>query len=291
MITQFLNRFNLNNALFQFGVFITLFALLACADAGDVAPRAFGGLILIMVLAILTSQFIQRYAPLMGFQTINLYISFVLVFLLIHPTQSYIWLVLACAVVVGQKYLLRPAIRLFNPTAFSLFTTYLVSKVAHSFGLSKPLLISWWGTDMNQSGFTSSEVLGVAIPSALLFGCIYFVLKFRKGLLAGTFFMTFMACVVLTDLSIHFSSTESLAFIMDSLFNSIAFLTCIMLCEPKTSPAFTKHQALIGMCGGLMLFMFTRTSWSSFVLADPLITTLLLVNIATYLFKKYGILK
>ncbi len=291
MITQLLQRFNLKSTLVQCAILLSIFALLACLDLGSFALQGYTGFMLMILMTVGVSHIVQTHAPLIGFQTVNLYISYMLLFLLIHPIHSSLWLIFAGLVLIAQKYLLRPAIRIFNPTAFALLITYLASTITHALGWTDTLLISWWGTDMIQSEIFTTGLLRIIIPSLLLIGCVYFVMSFHKVLLASTFFMTFTAGVLMHDLSTTFSSTASLTFITASFFNAIAFMTCIMICEPKTSPAFTKHQALIGVLGGGLLYLLTRTPASTFAIADPLITTILLVNLITYPLKKYGILK
>lgn len=291
MITQILKRFNLQSTLTQCSLFLTLLALLASIDAGSVAIRAFGILGLVLMCVYTASYCIKTYKPLIGFQTINLYISCIIVFLLIHPTQSPLWVVFTISFLVLFKYILRTPIRIFNPAALSLMATYLISIPLHSLGLSETLFVSWWGADLSQSFLSSSIFIHIATSLLLLCWSLYFVLKFRKGLLAGTFFMTSMALVTFHELLTEQSSSESFAFIMSSLFSSIAFMTCIMICEPKTAPTLTKHQALIGTFGGIVLFALTRTSWDIISIGDPFISTILIMNIATYPLKKYGILK
>lgn len=290
MVAQLLRRFNFHNTLTQFAVFMTLLAGLAILDAGDSALRSASMFIIGTATVIVCSHIIQSFRPIVGFQTVNLYITSVICFLLIHPTQPTQWLILTICIAAALKYIIHPPIRLINPAAAAISATYLISKLFSGFAGKSVLFVSWWGTDFTHS-FLQAPLIHIFIAGVSLLGCLYFVISFRKTLLAGTFFMTFMALITLAELSQNFTTAESLLFIQEAFFGSIAFFTCIMVCEPKTSPQLPKHQLIIGVLGGILAYVLTRTSFEHFSFADPFITTLLLMNLATYPLKKYGILK
>ncbi len=270
---------------------MSLLAGLAIADAGTgITLRASSMFIVGTATMLVCSHLIQTYRPIQGFQTINFYITSTICFLLIHPTQSFVWLALSIIIAGLLKYIIHPPIRLINPAVGALILTYLLSVLSERMFNTEKLFVSWWGTDLTQSS-TSYPLVNILIAGLLLLGCLYFVLSFRKTLLAGTFFMTTMMWVTYLELSQSFTATQSLLFIQESFFSSFAFLTCIMVCEPKTSPQLPKHQFLIGALGGTLAILLTRTSLTSLSLADPFTTTLLIMNLATYPLKKYGILK
>lgn len=291
MIAQLARRYNLQNTLYQCALLITIIAVFAILDAGQAQTiRAASMYIVGTATMLVCSHIIQTYKPIQGFQTINFYITSTICFLLIHPTQSSMWLVLAVICAGLLKYIIHPPIRLINPAVGGVTASYILSKLSAIIFENDALFVSWWGTDLHQS-FTPYPLVNILMAGLLLLSCLYFVLSFRKTLLAGTFFMTSMMWVMYLELSQTFTSSQSLLFIQESFFSSFAFLTCVMVCEPKTSPQLPKHQFLIGVLGGTVAILLTRTFLTSLTLADPFTTTLIVMNLATYPLKKYGILK
>jgi hypothetical protein len=209
--------------------------------------------------------------------------------MLIHPTTPIIFPILALVVLATEKILRTKGQPIFNPAALSIFITYWISVLFQSVGLvSESILISWWGVDMYQEFLSGIPFVNFLVPAALLFGVIYYSSLYKKSMLTGMFFMTVMGLVFFTNLSNTHSSDQTIAFLFASLFNAFAFMTFVMIPEPKSSASFVKQQAVVGVAGGLLFYFLTFMNTN---IPNSFIMTVLGMNLLTYGLKRTKLLQ
>ncbi len=281
---------NFKNPLFRFFLFLSFFSFVATADV--IVPTVSSAekikyfmTFLVTITGGAAVYYIVRY----GFrQTMsnpaNFFVSVWIIYLLIHPTSSIWYFVTAVAAVAIGKYIgRRNNLPIFNPAAFGLFLTYVVTYAASLFVPSvEPLLISWWGADMFQNITSNIPLLNIAVPLVFLFSFVYFANAFRKVPYSGTFFGVFLALTFIYS-AITGSFDQAVNVTGAMVFNATAFCAFVMLAEPKTSPVFLKEHIGIGVAAAVTLFIFNNIlpSWP----IDPLLNTVLIANVFVLLSK------
>lgn len=272
--------FNLKNSLTRFFVFLTFFAGIATFDAYTSEPAVITQLIVLMCLALLAIYWLRAKQKITVLNPLNFLISTLIIHLLIHPTTTFIYPISALFVLTLSKMAKRNGQPIFNPTVLALITTYYVSLLFHKVGLVQDtLLISWWGADMSQAFLDTLPAAQIIVSTFFLVGFIYCALQYRKHILMGMFFMMVMGCVYFANMYVTHTPVATLEFLLASLFNSFAFMTCVMISEPKTSPSFMKQQALVGIVGGLLFYLTTFTFTAT---PNGFLLTILGMNLLTY---------
>lgn len=88
-----------------------------------------------------------------------------------------------------------------------------------------------------------------------------------------------------TNLKYHASSSETIDFILASFFNSFAFLTLVMLPEPKTSPVFTKQQVVVAVLTGMYFYYAALRGVPIIGTENAMVETVIFTNLLTLFFK------
>lgn len=289
MFTDILKYINWKNSLFRFCVFLAFFMTAAFLDlvlpTKNISEK--NDYLLKMVVTFTTGigiYYIVRYGfGIIQSNPLNSFVSTAIVFLLIHPTNSIWYFILAVVAIAMGKLLVRKNnMPVLNPAAFSLFLTYLVSMVANSLNGADTLLISWWGADMFQNITSTIPVLNILIPLVFLFGFVYFAHAFKKLPYSGSFFVVYSLLLFAFTLS-QSSLSQAVDMVYTMLFNATAFCALVMLPEPKTSPIFFNQQIIVGGLAGMTLFILN--TWFGWMPVDTLVNTILIANIFTLIGK------
>lgn len=294
-----LRRFiNFKNFLFQFFLYLSFFSFISLADLMlfEKNPSIESAYVFRFISSIVLGFFLfylsRKKFGFIQANPFNFLVSTLIIFLLIHPSEHIYFLYMAIFFAWLGKRINVSNQPVFNPAALGIFLTFVVTlflKQAHL--IPETLLISWWGADMQQKFAESNRLLQIGIPFILLGGFMYFTDKFKKGLFAATFFITF---ILLSGGYYYVSSgniVEAVRQANISLFNSTAFLILVMLSEPKTSPVFPRQQSILGILGGILLFIFIFVDPISKYVFEPFIVVILLTNIATFFLKQQKLLK
>ena len=296
MLPDIKKFFNIRNPLFQFFIFLSIFVgiaqfdLLFFAKTQADQTRFLFQLIIAIVSAVLlylaTTSLLKISHP----NPLNILISSLIAYILIHPSNPWFFLPLTVGMIGLGKYLVRyKTLPLFNPAALGLFLTYYLTLFLEKLGLiHNSLLISWWGADMQQSFLKDWPLINIAFSLILLFTFLYFVNKYNKSVYVATAFVTYSIAILLYQNMTIGGFVAPLRFLSATIFTSFSFLLLVMMTEPKTSPNLQKHQSIIGLIGGLVLFIFTfyLPEHTSFSFAEPFISTVLVMNLLTVLFKE-----
>ena len=218
---------------------------------------------------------------------INFLVSTLIVFLLIHPTNSlWIFPFAIISVALGKFIFRKNKQPIFNPAALGIAITYLVAKIINQINpASDTLLISWWGADMFQNITRDIPIVNVIVPVFFFFLLFYGASLFKKIPYVLSFLITFMLATFTYTFLID-SPEKAISFISLTLFNATAFCALVMLPEPKTSPNFPNQQIMVGIIAGVSLFLFNTFfgAWP----VDPLINSILVANMATLIIKVSG---
>jgi hypothetical protein len=181
-----------------------------------------------------------------------------IIFLLIHPTAPWWLFALTVGIALISKSLIRfKGQPIFNPAAFGIYMTYLISLVLVKIGaLRYPAIESWWGADFL---FTFAERMPVFWVVSLFF-IIFFIIsanRFRKLEHATIYYLTYTGAYLLYAVFLKNIPLEPIPFIISFFTSSYVFLAFVMVVEPKTSPILPKQQFWLGIVGGLLLFVCT----------------------------------
>ncbi|KXK10441.1 MAG: hypothetical protein UZ22_OP11002000744 [Microgenomates bacterium OLB23] len=197
MLSEIQKFVNIRNPLFKFFIFLSFFTAISVIDLYIGSTKQSDRLVLLQNFALCAGLgfiFFLITRTLLKIPTVNpfnVWISSLLIYLLLHPTNSPAIFVLAFAGMFLGKYFFKYMnMPVFNPTAFGLLLALYVSKLLVTAGiLADSALISWWGADMQQNMFTSLPLLNILTASALLFG--FFILYagvLKKTTYAAVFF-------------------------------------------------------------------------------------------------------
>jgi len=291
MIADLQAYFKLKNTLSQFLIFLAGFAVLGFSDIFFRSPALDKSHMIQIVIVCLISIFVSLYVLRFVLQRLelnplNIIVTGIIIFLLIHPTNALILYVMAIFFAMCSKFIRYRSQPIFNPAAAGLTITFYVSKLLASTGIIKEsLLISWWAADMYQNIFTRMPLLNYLLGSLILGVFIYFMTHFKKAHYSISFCMTVFCLVFFTHLRLEASSAKSIDFILASFFNSFAFLTLVMLPEPKTSPVFTKQQVIVAIVTGIYFFYASLQGVPIIGTENALVETILISNLLTLFFK------
>ncbi|HLL60538.1 MAG TPA: hypothetical protein VK338_02380 [Candidatus Nitrosocosmicus sp.] len=289
------NNLKLPNINTRYCFFVLFFSLISIYDLFIHDPGNIIDYILRMTSVVVTAGL--SYFLLLKLFKIKLNIWYfiitqIILILLIHPTNTLWYFPLT----VGITVLLKAVVRfkgspIFNPAGFGLFVTFYLTDLLHKLGLTKEsLFVSWWGSDIVRTMYETSMILRI-IPIILLLTFIYFAWRFRKLLHASFFAFTFIVFMLVYSAiqgsANEFNQVTQLIFALT--LNAFAFLTLVMVSEPKTSPILRNHQITLGILGGVLLFVVTIYPLPIGDI-DPYILGLIMLNLLTFLFKKYRVL-
>ncbi|OGK15646.1 hypothetical protein A3H80_02140 [Candidatus Roizmanbacteria bacterium RIFCSPLOWO2_02_FULL_37_19] len=301
MLPEVRKFFNIRNPLFQFFLYLAFFVLIAHLDLLLFSKNSSDQLrftiqlitilitgILLYIVSVLKLNF--RHA-----NPLNILISSMIVYILIHPTNPWIFFPLTIFFAwIGKYFIKYKNLPMFNPAGFGIFLTYYVTTFLQKIGVSNDvLLVSWWGADMQQYFLNEIPIFNMMVSLLLLFGFLYFIQKYNKHILVSTFFVTFSIIFLLYNFFFHITFQESIKILSMNMFTSFAFLMLIMIPEPKTSPNLSKHQTVIGILGASVLFFLTwyLPDKSLFTPGLPFLTTLLTMNLFTVVLKEKKLLQ
>lgn len=284
MILDLERFFNIRNSLTQFFLLILTLSLFATVDAGLSTPHVWFYFPAIMLFSGTIVYFLRSVWQMQSLNPLNLFISSMIMYLLIHPTEPLMFYLIALSALALEKVIRGKRMAIFNPAALAIFITYCISQTMQWLGIVKDtLLISWWGVDFGQEFLSAVPLVNFLVPAAFLLGFIYFSNSYKKLPLSGMFFVVVAICLFFNVLLTASPITDVLQFLVAALFNAFAFLALVMIPEPKTSPSFIKQQLLVGAVGGLLFYLSTFVLKS---IPDNYIITLLLMNLMTYGLKR-----
>lgn len=220
---------------------------------------------------------------------LNLTITGVILYLLIHPsTPWWMFLVAVGATLAGKKVFRYKNQPVFNPAALGLFIAWLISLLLVLAGLMREtLFISWWGADLMYDILNQVPLLSL-LSFALSAGLVYYAYKFRKLVHALFFLVTYLICYTAFVLA-GTGALPSLNYFIATATGSLMFLVFVMVTEPKTSPVIPSQQVWLGITGGVLLFLFYNffpENIPALSLEAPDIVALLILNLLTFVVKQ-----
>ncbi len=202
MLKDLLSYINIKNPLFRFFLWISFFGFIALADLliSTKSSTEQTAYIWKFVITFLTSGavfYIIRYGfGMKAANPLNFLISTWIVFLLIHPTNNlWIFYIAVIAIALSKFLFKRNRQPIFNPAAFAIVITYLITKLISLVNPSaQSLLVSWWGADMFQNSTQNIPILNVIIPVTFLFTFIYTTTLFKKNSLCSFLLWDISCC-------------------------------------------------------------------------------------------------
>ncbi len=218
-------------------------------------------------------------------------ITTAITFLLVHPTAPWWVFPLTVAVALFFKSLLRyKGQPIFNPAAFGVYMSYLLSLALVGMGFLRfPAIESWWGADFL---FTFAEKMPLLWMLSIFF-IMFFIFsasRFRKLEHAAIYYLTYVGGYMIYAVFIRNVALEPIPFLISFFTSSYVFLAFIMVAEPKTSPVLPKHQVWLGVVGGLLLLLCTNIISDNFTGVGYLTVStfpLLLLNLITFYVKNH----
>lgn len=295
MIPEIMKFVRWSNPTFQFSVLMIALLFLSTFDLiyyEQSIPLIWQYLInLALVFGSLKLYYILNYSVLKmpNLNPLNLTITGVIVYLLIHPTTIW-WMfpVVVTAMLIGKKIARYKNQPIFNPAALGLFLGWVVSAVLVLSGFTREtLFISWWGADLMYNVLNLVPVLPL-LSFVLTAGLVYYAYKFRK-LVHGLFFLgTYLICYSAFVVA-RTGAPPSVDYFVATATGSLLFLVFVMVTEPKTSPVVPVQQVWLGIAGGLLLFLFYNffpENIPALSLEAPDIVALLLLNGLTFVVKQ-----
>ena len=284
---------NPKQPIFQVLTFLKVILILSVVDLFIYEPAQTAPLLSALALVVCTTLMWYWVAKFLmgqtGLNLMNLTISAIIVFLLVHPGTP-LWLYpVTLLFTFGLKSVIRyKGQPVFNPAAFGLLAAYIFTVALKQANiLDTPLFVSWWGADVLFT-FAEGTLLQWIVPLALFGGFLFAANRFRKLLHAlffiGTYLMAYIA----------YSGNLNGAVIWGLLMSSLSFMAFIMVTEPKTSPVQQTQQIVLGIIGGFYLFLFynyfpEHVRFLSFSVGD--LIALLLLNLTTFGWKQYETMK
>lgn len=291
MIADLQAYFKLKNTLTQFLIFLFIFAIFGFSDIFFRSSNSEKGHMINIVLTCFVSLLISIYVVRqvlhrLDLNPLNIFVTGIIIYILIHPTNTLSLFVIAIFFAVCSKFIRYKSQPVLNPAAAGLAATFYISKLLTSAGIIKePLLISWWAADLVQNISYSIPFLNYLIGSAILGIFIYFMNHFKKSYYSISFSMTVFCLLFFSNLRLEASSAKTIDFILASFFNSFAFLTLVMLPEPKTSPVFTKQQVIVAIISGVYFFYAALKGVPLIGTEIAIVETILVSNLLTLFFK------
>ena len=292
MFVELKKFFNLKSTLVQYTLVLSIFLLvsaieLAINDSSVKTPliiNFFSIYISSLVLFLITTKVLKFK----GANYFNYSITTIILYLLIHPTTAWWIFPIAIVMTVAAKYIFRyRQLPIFNPAAMGLFLTYCLSVLLHKMGfIHETLFVSWWGAELNRTSYAQSPALYI-LPAIFVVLLLYFSHKYKKLLHGAVFLITYLLTATIFSLVTGKSINTIFQLITFTLLSSYAFLSFVMVTEPKTSPIIPKQQIILGIIGGMLLFIFANyLPHIKTMLEIPEIIALLILNIFTLIFKR-----
>ncbi|MBP9798025.1 RnfABCDGE type electron transport complex subunit D [Candidatus Woesebacteria bacterium] len=291
MITDLQTYFKLKNTLSQFLIFLLVFAILGFSDIFFRSPALDQHHMILIVMTCLVSIVIsifvlRKILNRVDLNPLNIIVTGIIIFLLVHPTNTLILFVMSIFFAMCSKLVRFRSQPILNPAAAGLTAAFYFSKFLTSAGiLQEPLLITWWAADMMQNISSSMPFINYLFGAAILGLFIYFMNHFKKAHYSISFCMTVFCLMFFTNLKYHASSSETIDFILASFFNSFAFLTLVMLPEPKTSPVFTKQQVVVAVLTGMYFYYAALRGVPIIGTENAMVETVIFTNLLTLFFK------
>jgi hypothetical protein len=280
---------NLKNPLFQFFLFLSLFALLSTYDYVSTAPIVAGvphvlSTLMALVMSLAIVELTLRTTSLNPY---NFLISTLIVILLVHPHEVF-WqvpFVIVC-IWAGKKYAKVNNHHVFNPAALGLAIASGCMLIGERVGLPV-FIVSWWGADMGQWFLQDNQMLYNSVSVISFLGFLYFAKAFKKIPYVLTFLVLYPVILLVTKTGTLRDLFPTIS--QNIIFSTIAFMALVMFVEPKTSPVFLKQQVAIGVLGALLLYVLN--TYGSVLPIDPFILTILGANVATFFLKTKRLLQ
>lgn len=291
MIADIQTYFKLKNTLSQFLIFLTIFAIVGFSDIFFRSPTSDQHhMILIVVtcfVSIVISIFVLRKVlNRVELNPLNIIVTGIIIFLLVHPTNALVLFVMSIFFAMCSKLIRYRSQPVLNPAAAGLIAAFYFSKFLTSAGiLQEPLLITWWAADMMQNISATMPFLNYLFGAVILGVFIYFMNHFKKAHYSISFCMSVFCLMFFTNLKLDASSAKTIDFILASFFNSLAFLTLVMLPEPKTSPVFTKQQVVVAVLTGIYFYYAALRGVPIIGTENAMIESVLFSNLLTLFFK------
>lgn len=297
MIPNISTYFKFKNNLTQFFLFLTFFAFLGFSDIFFRSPPSDQIHMLLILgvtcISIVLSVYILREKlHRADMNPLNIAITGIIILLLVHPTNLIVLFPLTLLIAYASKFIRFRSQPVFNPTAIGIIGAFYISLLLTRLGfLPEPLLTSWWAADMTQSFLQSQPLIQYLAGAMILGGFAWFTSSFRKVSYSISFAMTVFFLVFMTNLSLESSSADTIDFILASFFNSFAFLTLVMLPEPKTSPAFVKQQVVVAILAGIYFYYAAIRGIPVIGTENAFVETILVSNLLTLFFKSTALLR
>ena len=166
---------------------------------------------------------------------------------------------LAAVLAISSKYILKLGPKhIFNPAAFGLLTTSLITGTP----------VSWWGTSWNP-----------LLVILLYIGCLPVLKRLRRLYMVGGFLLFYFIFSFLTAQNIH-----TIQFLLDG---TIMLFALVMLPEPQTSPIMGHWLKSFGVYIALLMVVIIHLLkfLPSFNI-DPLLLSLLIGEVLSILLIK-----
>ena len=291
MLHEIKKYWNFKSPLFRFSSVLFIYAVLALINLFEFSVPSwwlysnnelfYRSLISLGLIFLATDLFYILNYYVFKFKNINplhLGITACIIYLLIHPTEELWVFPFIVLVSIGLKLIVRwKGKPLFNPAAFGILISYYLLELLRDTSLQ----ITWWGSDFGLRNINIGEVSISIFPPIFSVLFLYFAYKFRKHLYGLTFFLSFLiSLLVYSFISIE-GITLSIFFQLFLIsFPTWAFLTFVMIVEPKTSPVLKNHQIFLGLLGGVLYLLFIKYSKG---LNSPELHIILFMNLLTFL--------
>lgn len=282
---------NFKNITFQFSLFLLIFGFISLIDhliyGTDGTSKSYYFINLGLIAGIFTFwYFLLQAFKNVTLNVLNLAITAIILFLLIHPITPWLYIILTAFVTLLFKLFVRyKGSPVFNPASMGLFVAYYVTYAMKQAGMvEETLFISWWGGDLIRNIWDQGMLRFV--PVLILFGLAYFVWKFRKTNHALAFAATYIG--LSTAVLPYTGIMPALSYMYMLTITAFAFLVLVMVSEPKTSPIRPWQQIILGVVGGLIVFWTTfklPSSWKLFSEIDPFVLGLVFLNLLTFITK------
>lgn len=186
----------------------------------------------------------------------NLIISTNIIFLVIHPTSSFIDVaIIFAAILIINGFIRYKGFPVFNPAAIAIFCVFIISSILFNLGLVKgTIFVSWWGANLVK-GIDPTSLFTSILGLILTFFFVYYAYAFRKWAYGVIFIISY---IVLRFVFILFYANNidvGLLSISNSLYALLIFFAFVMLSEPKTTPLRNVAQLFYGFIAAFIYFL------------------------------------
>ena len=280
---------NLKNPLFQFFLYLLAFAFLSTFDlfisgSGQKEIIQYGSNFAVTVVSALVVYYFVRFK--LNFVTsnpFNFFISCLIAYLLLHPTNPWWFFVITVlSIAVGKYFVKFNNMPIFNPAALGIVLATIITRVLFLLKLAPDyVLVSWWGTDMTQQFLTKTPLFYI-VAALLLLRFMYFSHKFRKLYYMATFWIVYVAFIIVYSVLTNNQSVLTINSFAMMVFVTTGFFSFVMLTEPKTSPIFSNQQIIVGILAAV--FLFANNTFFASLPIDPFLNTVLAANLMVFVF-------